>query len=315
MLERLLRLMRNRESLKRMQRLLYAMSALTGLMSLITFFLPRFVPVLSNGIYTEASGALFIFFIFLLGYTVILSLIGINVRSIAERKEQWTSELGLKLKLLNFEIEQETDPQRKAKLVKEYEGLKLERDLLFDESPRRFGHGVDTAWGKNLVDSHNRLYDEENRLLARNVANLSYGGIASVVGVVILLIIIGFAYFNTPTANLSLATAPFYYFLCIPISVIIGILVVFFLRLYSQTEHRLEKNKNEMTNIELRLTACQLLESKTGKDKFDSLAETLSKEERNFVLKKNESSAIPETLDNEKLLEIISKLALKAGGI
>ncbi len=161
-------------------------------------------------------------------------------------------------------------------------------------------------WREYLLAAHKRLTNEEHRLLLRNRANMRSGIGLALSGAILpaaylyYLFVIGSGF-----AGNSLLLHFTNYLPAVSIVLILETVAVFYLRLYSATERRIEKNKNELTNIELRLTAGAMLYENSRKIKFAELAETLSKEERNFVLGKNESSAV---LDTNKLLELLSKI-------
>ena len=304
--------LRNSRFLRLAQRYLFMSSLAVALGLLLVILLPIVIPIFNDTDFSGAIQALLIIFIFIAICSTFIGFVRINIRSGAEQDEERLREIDFKLKVLQYNIDHvvSQDYDRHL-LLEEVKGLKFEKSLLINESPRGWEQEVSTVWGKTLIASHNRLLDEERRLLARNRANLSYGVFAAGVGVAIL-IVIAILPFITDTSKIpAFNNIPVYYFSSVPIAIISEIVAIFFLRLFASTEQSIERNKNEMTNIELRLTASQLLESK---DTFGSLADTLSKEERNFILRKNETSATSETLDTEKLLEIISKLALKAGG-
>ncbi len=94
------------------------------------------------------------------------------------------------------------------------------------------------------------------------------------------------------------------------IVITIGVFAGFFLRLYALTERVIERNKSDLTNIELRLTAGLMLYEKVNKDNFAILADNISKEDSKFVLGKNESSG---GVGTNKITELLSKLTPKIG--
>ena len=241
-----------------------------------------------------------------------IGFLNINIRSKTEQEEERVRkevrEIDLKLQDLAFHIDELAGPEERADLIQEYNKLKRERNLLISQGSQVLERVVSMDWGITLVESRKRLLKEEERLEARNVANLSYGVSAACVGILFFVAVGGFSYSEGSLQEVSFEEFPFYYLLTLPIVIISELLAIFFLRLFAQTEKSIERNKNEMTNIELRLTAIQLPHS--NKDRFDSLADTLSKEERNFVLKKNETSTITDIdkLDIDRAVEIATKI-------
>ncbi len=244
---------------------------------------------------------------------IIIGFLRINIRSKAEQEEERVrrevSRIDSELRGIDFNINViGADGEEREELENRYNELEKERNLLISRGSQVLERAVSTDWGITLVESRKRLLKEEQRLIARNVANLTYGVLAAIIGVSSFLIAFVVSYSDGTLENLSLVNFPFYYLLCIPITIISEVVAIFFLRLFAQTERSIERNKNEMTNIELRLTAIQLPHS--NKDRFDSLADTLSKEERNFVLKKNETSTITDIdkLDIDRAVEIATKI-------
>ncbi len=163
-------------------------------------------------------------------------------------------------------------------------------------------------WSDTLQYAHKRLLNEEKYMERLNIANLTSGIIIAGLGV------LWFLFFVFPLDRVvdfdSFLNFVATYWPRFGIVIIVGILAVFFLRLYTKTIRRIDRNKNEITNIELRLTSGLMLCDEKDRGRLKSLANELSKEERNFVLDKNESSAI---LDTDKLIEIASKFTPKIG--
>ena len=81
--------------------------------------------------------------------------------------------------------------------------------------------------------------------------------------------------------------------------------------MYVRNERDISKNKNEITNLNLRLAAGNLA---TDSDEAkESIVSALSKEERNFILNKKEKSAINEPVkDTSELLKSVQSLIDKA---
>ncbi len=240
-------------------------------------------------------------------FSIIIGFLNVNVRSKAEEEEErarrGVRKIDLELEELDFYAQEIAGHEERDELGERYRKLNRERDLLINQSSQSLERIVSTDWGRILVQSRKRLLQEEERLEARNAANLQYGVLAAVVGVGILIVIATLPFITDTSKIPAFNNIPVYYFSSVPIAIISEVVAIFFLRLFSQTEKSIERNKNEMTNIELRLTAGQLIYY--NKDKFDSLAESLAKEERNFVLKKNESSS---EFDIDRAVEIATKV-------
>ena len=302
----------------RFQRYLFT----TGVILFLTFWLLVFLPIIREDIYIEKktifadlSNIVGVLLIANVIFFIIVNFLDINIQSKTEQEEERVRkqvrervrEIDLRLNLLRYDVNYGVEDAHSVQ--NEFDNLRFERDKITGRGLHKLELLVSTNWSKTLVESHKRLLDEEGRLNARNVANLGYGVLAAVLGVFVLITAAILPYiwdnFATPAFN----GIPVYYFPVTPVVIITEIVAIFFLRLHSQTEHRIERNKNEITNIELRLAAGLMLSSPTGQPDFTSLSNHLAKEERNFVLGKNESSA---GVSTNSLLEILSKV-IKGG--
>ena len=141
------------------------------------------------------------------------------------------------------------------------------------------------TWSKVLLTGRERLIEETQRLGARSRLNLSWGVVISSLAVAYLTYFVFFS--ETIDSSKPYAFAS-YYGPRLSLILIVQILASFFLKMYVSNEKSIQKNKNEITNLELRLAAGLLVNSSTQKSK---LAEKLITEERNFVLDKKEKPA------------------------
>ena len=245
-------------------------------------------------------------------FSIVIGFLNVNVRSKAEQEEERARrevrKIDLELEELDYYISEWAGQEEREELGEQYRKLNRERDLLISQSSQFLERVVFTNWGKVLIESRKRLLKEEERLEARNAANLVYGVSAAGVGMIFFIFVGGVSYYEGSLQEVSFEKFPFYYLLTLPVVIISEVVAIFFLRLFAQTEKSIERNKNEMTNIELRLTASQLIHY--SKDKFDSLADDLAKEERNFILKKNESSTVMniDRADIDRAVEIATKI-------
>ncbi len=207
-----------------------------------------------------------------------------------------------------LEIVKESNIERKEWLEQKALEFSQESELLFNRGLLRKDGTFVKDWREVLLVTRKRLVYEEQRLLEDNKENLIGAMWMASLGAGLPAYYI---FFVSP-AGISGGFGTFFaaYWPIFSVVIIFEIVAIFYLRLYSLVERKIERNKNEITNIELRLTAGLMLFEKTNKDKFAELADTLSKEERNFILGKNESSAV---LDTDKLIEIASKFTPKIG--
>ncbi|SFK97985.1 hypothetical protein SAMN04488518_11332 [Pseudovibrio ascidiaceicola] len=131
-----------------------------------------------------------------------------------------------------------------------------------------------------------RFNKEISRLETRGMFNLIIGVAATSIS----SLIIGISVFTIEAQDLlsSLSTL-------IPrvlLSLLIQSFAVFFLRLYSQSLRDIKYYQNEYTNVEMRVAALDILEEAQiqDEDKILSAATILLNTERNFILKKDEST-------------------------
>ena len=196
--------------------------------------------------------------------------------------------------------------QEKEKLKQDISKLQDRSTLALTERPLIKSSNLLETWRDVLLSTRRRLLDEGRDMQFRNKLNMLSGIVSAVLGALWLFISpFPLDEINRIDSGLTFLVS---YWPRVGIIIIIGVFTGFFLRLYTQTIRRIDKNRNEITNIELRLTSGLMLYDAKNKDNFAILADTLSKEERNFILRKNETSANSETLDIEKLKEIISLL-------
>ncbi len=206
----------------------------------------------------------------------------------------------VKLKIL---IGLEKDEEEKKAFEQQLLNLEQARASFLTNNLLKDGKVLVTDWREVMLITRDRLVGEGQHLLLSNKLNLEFAIFMAFVGVALPLYYIFFV--SELRANEGLETFFTTYGPILSVVFVFEIVALFFLRLYGQTERKIEKNKNELTNIELRLTAGLMLCDKENKANLTSLADDLAKEERNFVLGKNESSAI---LDTDKLLELLSKI-------
>lgn len=144
---------------------------------------------------------------------------------------------------------------------------------------------VSLDWKTILGASRMRLKNETKRLSARSTLNLLAGVLFSGFAIAALFYLV-LQKFDFISNNLSAAELFRIYAPRFSVVIIVQLLATFFLRMYVKNEQDILKNKNEITNIELRMSAISLINVK-GAGVAELRAE-LIKEERNFILKKNE---------------------------
>ncbi len=244
----------------------------------------------------------------------------ITTRSYSEKIDQeLLSSIKLKEKQFRVQIKTVESDTEKEQLQQQILELRKGYQLLSGKILQNEDGGDVEDWRSVLLSARKRLLDEEDRLLANNKRNLGFALVIMAAGIFFLMYVANFIEFapegiadevwenNDEQALESLNAWDFlvYYGPIFSILVLVQIPTFFFLRLYSSNERRLERNKSDLTNTELRLTSGLMLYEKVNKDNFAILADNLSKEDSNFVLGKNESSG---GIDPSKLLEIIKAI-------
>lgn len=196
-----------------------------------------------------------------------------------------------------FILEQILEARRK--IVKtnddaEAQALKTEVERLQEElSNRKLDYlrdengAITTDWREVLLLARERLLDESSRLTARSNGNLWVGLSISIIAVVILVyLIFGLRDDPKPESWFDFLSS---YGPRFTLVVIVQILASFFLRMYVSIEKDILRNKNEITNLELRLAAGMIVGNSPSSK--SNLAQAMVTEERNFVLDKKQTSS------------------------
>ena len=140
---------------------------------------------------------------------------------------------------------------------------------------------------KLLAISHNRLLDTENVLQGNAWKNrrvgiqCSFWSLAPILGGGLIV------YFFTPPDTGYLRVLSYLPFLTAGIA--LQLVGVFFLKTFRIIESDIKQNKNEITNIEMRIAAVLMAENNI--DLRSEITRGFLTEERNFILKKDEKTA------------------------
>jgi hypothetical protein len=165
---------------------------------------------------------------------------------------------------------------------------------------------------RHFNESINRLIREVEALARRAKVNLIIGSITAMGGVAI------FVMFVIDIKNVNDATN---YFLTnytprLSLVIVVEIFAYFFLGLYKSNLSEIKYYQNEITNIEFK--ALSLLESLVGEDMktMNSILVNYSETERNFLLKKGESTVSLEerrfaTEENTAIFNLLKDIAKK----
>ena len=156
-----------------------------------------------------------------------------------------------------------------------------------------------------------RLYKEISKLSLRANLNLAIGSATTIVAILILYLTVGSHTQNFDSISHSLS----FFIPRISIVVFIEIFSFFFLKLYRTNLSDIKYYQNEMTNVEFKLLALKSAFAKDDLDSIKNVINNFSAIERNFILKKGESTVEIEKsridLDSENSWKEIVKEALK----
>jgi uncharacterized integral membrane protein len=178
----------------------------------------------------------------------------------------------------------EKDEELSQKLKAQEERIRNELRGFVDGQLRKSDGTLSDDWRDALLLSRNRLSSESEHLKSRSRSNLLWGVLFSI-GTVIALVLVVFV-FAPETQPASFLWFLFHFGPRATLVIIIQILASFFLRMYVTSEREITRNRNELTNVELRLTAGIIGSNSEGV--MAELAKSLVAEERNFIFLKNE---------------------------
>ena len=304
--------LKNSGILDKAQAFFIALSSTLLAASGLAFIISKIRPELTNEIFITYSLVFGIFGLVAFSLLVLFEVGYFVIRSSIEREKQNTmSRFSDEENKIRRQIEEEKNEEKKQELEQQALELRQEYESLMSENLRRKDGTFVEDWREALLVARKRLQDEEQRLLARNVANLRNGIIMAFLGILLPALYLYYALFGNVVQGSNSIVGLTAYLPVFSVVLISEIVAIFFLNLYASNERRLERNKSDLTNIELRLTAGLMLYDKTNKDNFAILADNLSKEDSKFVLGKNESSGGDGT---NKLLETLLKITPTGGG-
>ncbi len=306
---------RNQSLLKRTQQLLLLLGVGMALLLLLLVILPIIIPSLQGRDFSFVIGNLSLSLVGIAIYYAVFSFASMNIRSKAEQQEEHIRELEHELTIINFRLGRVGSIEEEQDLSEQYDQVKLKRDLLISKSPRGWEEEISSHWIKTFVASRKRLLDEEDRLQVRNTKNLQTGIVLAFVGATFpfmylcYMLYVAISPIGGEGNNFVL---PFSTYLpIISIVLIFEVIAFFFLNLYASNERKIERNKSDLTNVELRLAAGLMLYDDRNKRNFAILADNISKEDSKFILGKNESAG---GISANKLLETLLKLTPTGGG-
>ncbi len=149
----------------------------------------------------------------------------------------------------------------------------------------------------HVANTTDRLEGEIRALLRRGNLNLVLGAIATTFAIVILAYTAVFTTINQSDLGRSLQA----YLLRVSIVVFIQLFGFFFLRLYRDSLSDIKYFQNEITNIQQQWLAMKYAILNNSLEIAAQVVESLAKTERNFVIKRGESTIDLERLKLENL--------------
>lgn len=150
----------------------------------------------------------------------------------------------------------------------------------------------------SFIEIRTRLYEETNNLARRANLNLAFGSLTTVLAGIGLIFIV----FFRPLDLVGLSKDEYawriiaHYVPRLSLIVFAELFAYFFLRLYKAGLSDIKYYQNELSNVELKLVALKAALATQDNEILRLVIADLSKTERNFILKKDET-----TIDLEKL--------------
>jgi hypothetical protein len=147
-----------------------------------------------------------------------------------------------------------------------------------------------------------RLYEETNNLARRANLNLGLGSLTTIlagVGLVTIVFIKPLELANLTNDKGWIITA--HYIPRLSVIVFAELFAYFFLRLYKSGLADIKYYQNELTNVELKISALKAALAVKDNELLKIVIGELAKVERNFILKKNETTVEIEKIKTEHL--------------
>ena len=184
-----------------------------------------------------------------------------------------------------------------------------------EREPRRTdGKRPDLSPDRLWFFTSERLNLEIRALGRRGNVNLVIGMVTTFAGVCLLALVV----FGEPPPYSGSGTQPansnfiylLHFFARISIALFVEVFAYFFLRLYRTSLEDIKYYQNEMTNIESRALAVTLLGSSADPVLPKVVLECLARTERNFILKKGESTLGLERdrMDKNEFLDVMKQI-------
>lgn len=163
---------------------------------------------------------------------------------------------------------------------------------------------------KSLINVKIRLEDEVSNLRRRAIVNLILGGGITLIG----LSILGVSVLSISDANnlLNEINSIFlYYTPRVLLVLFMQMFAYFFLRLYKFTLDEIKHFQNELTNIESKLAAIEITQTINNDEVMKDIISDLLQTERNFILKKGESTIElkREKIESDNIKDVLKEIS------
>lgn len=191
---------------------------------------------------------------------------------------------------------------------------KISEEKIIQQISDKFNKDLNAKTKLDIIESElisikHRIERETARLARYGYINLMIGFVTTFLAIFFL----GYSLLGVQTQNITPTDYLFHFIPRLSLSILIEIFSFFFLRLYKSNLDDIKYFNNERTNIEMKIVAIKTSLSYDDKETVKNLMLELAKTERNFVLKKGESTVEIEKNksdinSNDKLLGGILKI-------
>jgi hypothetical protein len=183
-------------------------------------------------------------------------------------------------------------------------------DQIIDSAYNRLEKNLDKSSKLRTIraefeEAEYRLKRESVRLVANGTYNLAIGGVISIIGIVTLSYYLIYENF-TKFSSIDFAV---HYVPRLALIVLVELLAFFFLNLYKSSRDEIKYYQNEITNIDLKRLAFEIANLSDNDIDFSTIFSVLVSSERNFTLKKGESTV---EIEKDRILAGTSAAAMLA---
>ncbi|SNB83286.1 MULTISPECIES: hypothetical protein [unclassified Agrobacterium] len=170
---------------------------------------------------------------------------------------------------------------------------------------------------QSAANSRIRLKREISDLGRRANVNLTIGALISFSGIIFLSYSVYLAN-DDLSGDVDLVRIGLKFIARLSVVILVQVFAYFFLRLYRYSLYEIKYFQNELTNADIRFSALYSVICFADKASVTSVAKLLAQTERNFVLKKGESTINLrreelETAQEATVLAVLERLTAKAG--